>query len=287
MKGFDLMAILLNPEFAAMLLHGREDDLHRLRRLLAAGDEPRHRAARHPPCSPAASPSGLVAAYVSYHRNVPTLVQLMLWYFGISSLLPDRAADTGCPTTTARRSSRSSRSASARPPISARTCAPACARSPPGQCEAARALGHSYVGAMRYVLMPQAVRNALPALVNHSVSLFKNSSLAMAIGVAELTHAVKEVENQSFRTFETYLDRDGRSISSARSLLMARRRRAGSGAAARRERADHALRHRHDRPRQLAAAAHRPVPERAARRLRRDADPVGARHRARLPAQRR
>jgi polar amino acid transport system permease protein len=53
--------------------------------------------------------------------------------------------------------------------------------------------------------MPQAVRNAIPALVNHSVSLFKNSSLAMAIGVAELTHAVKEVENQSFRAFESYL----------------------------------------------------------------------------------
>ncbi len=53
--------------------------------------------------------------------------------------------------------------------------------------------------------MPQAVRNALPALINHSVSLFKNSSLAMAIGVAELTHAVKEVENLSFRTFEVYL----------------------------------------------------------------------------------
>ena len=74
-----------------------------------------------------------------------------------------------------------------------------------GQGEAARALGHSFIGAMRYVLMPQAVRNALPALVNHSVSLFKNSSLAMAIGVAELTHAVKEIENQSFRTFEIYL----------------------------------------------------------------------------------
>ena len=43
------------------------------------------------------------------------------------------------------------------------------------------------------------------ALVNHSVSLFKNSSLAMAIGVAELTHAVKEIESQSFRTFEAYL----------------------------------------------------------------------------------
>jgi polar amino acid transport system permease protein len=76
---------------------------------------------------------------------------------------------------------------------------------PSGQAEAARALGHSFFGTMRYVLMPQAFRNALPALINHSVSLFKNSSLAMAIGVAELTHAVKEVENQSFRTFEVYL----------------------------------------------------------------------------------
>ena len=37
------------------------------------------------------------------------------------------------------------------------------------------------------------------------MSLFKNSSLAMAIGVAELTHAVKEIESQSFRTFEAYL----------------------------------------------------------------------------------
>ena len=57
---------------------------------------------------------------------------------------------------------------------------------------------------MRHVMLPQALRNAVPALVNHSVSLFKNSSLAMAIGVSELTHAVKEIESQSFRTFEAY-----------------------------------------------------------------------------------
>nr|WP_328514874.1 ABC transporter permease subunit [Ralstonia solanacearum] len=62
-----------------------------------------------------------------------------------------------------------------------------------------------FIGTLRYVLMPQAVRNALPALINHSVSLFKNSSLAMAIGVTELTHAVKEIENTSFRAFESYL----------------------------------------------------------------------------------
>ena len=75
---------------------------------------------------------------------------------------------------------------------------------PKGQMEAARALGHSYLGAMWSVILPQAIRNAIPALVNHSVSLFKNSSLAMAIGVAELTHAVKEIESQSFRAFEAY-----------------------------------------------------------------------------------
>jgi polar amino acid transport system permease protein len=40
---------------------------------------------------------------------------------------------------------------------------------PSGQSEAARALGHGYVGSMRYILMPQALRNALPALINHSV----------------------------------------------------------------------------------------------------------------------
>ncbi len=71
--------------------------------------------------------------------------------------------------------------------------------------EAARALGHGYISAMRYVMIPQGVRNALPALINHTVSLFKNSSLAIVIGAAELTYAVKEIENLSFRTFETYL----------------------------------------------------------------------------------
>ena len=145
-----------------------------------------------------------VAAYVSYHRNVPTLVQLMLWYFGISSLLPDAIqyclSDHGAEVIFA--------------VIALGLCQAAYfsedlrsgIRSvPAGQAEAARALGHSFVSAMRYVLLPQAIRNALPALVNHSVSLFKNSSLAMAIGVAELTHAVKEIENQSFRPFEIYL----------------------------------------------------------------------------------
>ena len=203
MKGFDLMAILLNPEFGKMLVHGVQMTF-----VIALGSWLLAMSLAVVLLVVRLTPSRVaqrsVAAYVSYHQNVPTLVQLMLWYFGISSLLPGPLqgwlgehngeavfAVIGLGLCQAAYFSEDLRSG---------------LRSvPAGQAEAARALGHGFVGAMRHVLMPQAVRNAVPALVNHSVSLFKNSTLAMAIGVAELTHAVKEIENQSFRAFETYL----------------------------------------------------------------------------------
>ena len=203
MKGFDLLAILKNPEFFSMLVHGLKMTL-----VIAAGSWLLAMSLGFAlliiRLTPSKFAAGCVAAYVSYHRNVPTLVQLMLWYFGISSLLPGSVqgwlsdhngealfAILGLGLCQAAYFSEDLRSG-------LRAIAP-------GQSEAARALGHSFLSGMLYVLMPQAFRNALPALVNHTVSLFKNSSLAMAIGVAELTHAVKEVENQSFRVFETYL----------------------------------------------------------------------------------
>ncbi|MEP6876476.1 MAG: amino acid ABC transporter permease [Burkholderiales bacterium] len=203
MKGFDLIAILLNPEFARMLVHGVQMTF-----VIALGSWLLAMSLGVVLLVVRLTPSRIaqrfVAAYISYHQNVPTLVQLMLWYFGISSLLPD-----------ALQGWLSEHNAEAVFAIIALGLCQAAYFSEDlrsglrsvhaGQAEAARALGHGFVGAMRHVLMPQAVRNAVPALVNHSVSLFKNSSLAMAIGVAELTHAVKEIENQSFRAFETYL----------------------------------------------------------------------------------
>ena len=203
MKGFDIMAILLNAEFGKMLVEGVRMTLiiALASWLLAMTLAVVLLIVR---LTPSRIGERVVKAYISYHQNVPTLVQLMLWYFGISSLMPDAVqgwlgehngeavfAVIGLGLCQAAYFSEDLRSG-------LRSIAP-------GQAEAARALGHSYVGAMRHVLMPQAVRNALPALVNHTVSLFKNSSLAMAIGVAELTHAVKEIESLSFRTFEAYL----------------------------------------------------------------------------------
>jgi polar amino acid transport system permease protein len=66
-------------------------------------------------------------------------------------------------------------------------------------------LGLSYLKSARLVVLPQAIRIAMPTLISHTVLLFKNSSLAMTIGVAELTYATREIESQSFRTIEVYL----------------------------------------------------------------------------------
>ncbi|CAH0343382.1 amino acid ABC transporter permease [Rhizobium sp. CECT 9324] len=203
MTGFDLSAILSNPDYVQMLLHGIEMTF-----VIFFGSWMLAMTLAFTLLSIRFSPfrfgDRFVAAYVSYHRNVPTLVQLMLWYFGIFTLLPDwltswlveHNAETifaivGLGLCQAAYFSEDLRSG-------LRSVSP-------GQMEAAKALGHGYLSAMRFVVMPQGVRNSLPPLINHSVSLFKNSSLAIVIGAPELTHAVKEIENLSFRTFEIYL----------------------------------------------------------------------------------
>ncbi len=203
MKDFNLLALLLNTEFSGMLLQGLKMTL-----VIAAGSWTLAMTLALVLLALRMLPSRItergVQAYVSYHRNVPTLVQMMLWYFGLASLLPgplqawlsENHAEAAFAVISLGLCQAAYFSEDLRSGLRA---------VPAGQSEAARALGHSYVGAMRHVLMPQAVRNAVPALVNHSVSLFKNSSLAMAIGAAELTHAVKELESRTFRAFESYL----------------------------------------------------------------------------------
>jgi polar amino acid transport system permease protein len=146
----------------------------------------------------------LVAGYVAYHRNVPTLVQLMLWYFGVPTLLPESMqlwlANYSTEFIFAVIALGLCQAAYFCEDLRAGLRA-----IPDGQTEAARALGLGYVRSMRYVILPQGIRNSLPSLINHTVLLFKNTSLAMAIGVVELTYATREVENYTFRTFESYL----------------------------------------------------------------------------------
>ena len=74
-----------------------------------------------------------------------------------------------------------------------------------GQLEAARALGLPYLAAMRSVVLPQALRNMLPALVARFVALFKSTSLLYVIGVIEFFRAATIVNAREFRSVEIYL----------------------------------------------------------------------------------
>lgn len=70
-----------------------------------------------------------------------------------------------------------------------------------GQAEASRSLGISKKDTMRYIILPQAVKNILPALGNEFVTLIKETSVASTIGVADLMHASKIVQSNSFQPF--------------------------------------------------------------------------------------
>ena len=73
-----------------------------------------------------------------------------------------------------------------------------------GQMEAARSLGMSYFQAMRYVILPQAIRRVLPPLGNDFIAMVKDSSLLSALAVRELTQLGKLNRARTFRTFETW-----------------------------------------------------------------------------------
>ncbi|MEZ0575255.1 amino acid ABC transporter permease [Halodesulfovibrio aestuarii] len=77
---------------------------------------------------------------------------------------------------------------------------------PKGQMEASRASGLTHLQAMRYVILPQALRNMIPSFVNQFVSLTKDTSLAYVIGVVELTRAAVQVNNRTLSApMEIYL----------------------------------------------------------------------------------
>jgi His/Glu/Gln/Arg/opine family amino acid ABC transporter permease subunit len=76
---------------------------------------------------------------------------------------------------------------------------------PRGQAEAATATGLTRAQTMRYVILPQALRNMIPSLLTQSIVLLKDTSLASIIGYVDLTKAAQIVNNREIRPFELYL----------------------------------------------------------------------------------
>jgi polar amino acid transport system permease protein len=76
---------------------------------------------------------------------------------------------------------------------------------PKGQMEAARSLGHSHLGAMRLVILPQALFNMLPSMLSQFVSTIKETTLGYVINVPELTFAANQINNQLLtKPFEVF-----------------------------------------------------------------------------------
>ena len=145
-------------------------------------------------------------AYVEVFRNVPVLVQMLLWFFVAPELLPaewsrwvkqDMPAAEFVTATVCLGLFTSARVAEqVRAGIQSLSA---------GQRSAGLALGLTLPQTYRYVLLPMALRIILPPLTSEFMNVFKNSSVAFAIGVLELTFQARQMQEDSEQGIETFL----------------------------------------------------------------------------------
>lgn len=148
---------------------------------------------------------GFATVYIEIIRGTPMMVQLLVIYYGtsLSNIIPDLHIPflTDFP-----------RMMTCVIVMSLNSCAYVAEviRSgiqavDPGQMEAARSLGFTHGQAMSMVVMPQAIRNILPALGNEFVTVIKESSIVVYVGVADLMFRSKGVASKTYIVLESYL----------------------------------------------------------------------------------
>jgi glutamate/aspartate transport system permease protein len=145
-------------------------------------------------------------AYVEIFRNVPLIVQMFLWFFVVPELLPTSLGDAIKQVP---------------PPWGSYIPAVLCLgiftsvrvaeqvragiqSLPRGQRMAATAMGLTQYQAYRYVILPQAFRIILPPLTSEFMNIIKNSSVALTIGLLELTGRARAMQEFSFQVFEAF-----------------------------------------------------------------------------------
>ena len=145
----------------------------------------------------------LATAYVEFFRNVPLLVWLFFWYFGAPEVFPESirqwlihhgmefwSAVAGISVYHGARMSEVIRAG--------------IQSIPKTQLEAGISSGLSISQTYRFIVIPIALRLIVPPVTNESLNLLKNSSLAMTIGVAELTFATRQIETYTAKAFEAF-----------------------------------------------------------------------------------
>jgi glutamate/aspartate transport system permease protein len=144
---------------------------------------------------------GLGATYVEFFRNVPLLVWMFLWYFGVPQVLPPWVQDW------LNRHNGEFVAAVAALGVYhgariAEVVRAGIQSIPATQLEAALSTGLTMRQAYRLVLVPIALRLIVPPLTNESLNLLKNSSLALTISVAETTFVTRQIESYTAKGFE-------------------------------------------------------------------------------------
>jgi glutamate/aspartate transport system permease protein len=143
-------------------------------------------------------------AYVEFFRNMPLLVQLFLWFFVLPELLPRSwglwmKQMSNAPFWTAAIGVGLFMSARVAEQLRAGINS-----LPRGQGLAATALGLTTWQKYRYVLLPMAYRIILPPLTSEFLNTIKNTSVAITIGLIELTGAARAMQEFSFQVFEAF-----------------------------------------------------------------------------------
>ena len=144
-------------------------------------------------------------SYVEFFRNTPLLVQLYFWFFALPRLprfdlpiyghvdwllSPIEAALLGLTLYTGAYTSEALRSG--------------LLSIDKGQTEAARALGMSYIQTRLFVVIPQALRIAVPLLTSIFSALFRNTAIVSVVGVSELLLTADRIQQQNFQTVELF-----------------------------------------------------------------------------------
>jgi His/Glu/Gln/Arg/opine family amino acid ABC transporter permease subunit len=141
------------------------------------------------------------AAYVEFFRNVPLLVWMFFWYFAVPPLLPqtlqDWLFDHGAEFWAAVAALGIYHGARFSEVIRA-----GIQSIPSAQFEAAASTGLTTAQTYRFIIIPIALRLIVPPATNEALNLLKNSSIALTIGVAELTFQTRQIETYTARAFE-------------------------------------------------------------------------------------
>lgn len=138
--------------------------------------------------------------YISFFRGTPLVAQLFCLYFGILPMIPDitlKISSFGAALIVMSLNSSAYMAESLRGAISSVEY---------GQMEAALSIGMSYFQAMKRVILPQAIRVALPTLCSSFINVLKDTSLTFYIGVKEMMATAQLEATSSYRYLEAFVD---------------------------------------------------------------------------------